>query len=162
VAHLLPWIPWATPEAPTLEEAGALISRWVAQRAAGENFIYAVFRRDDGRLLGGMGLYARVGAGRLEVGYWIRKSESGRGYATEAAAALSAVGLGLPGVVALEIHTDPANHASRRVPEKLGYRLLDAGARTASDAAGPPRNTVVHERLRGEERFPHAGGPEDA
>jgi RimJ/RimL family protein N-acetyltransferase len=142
VEHLLPWIPWATPEAPGAEETRALLDGWIAQRASGESFIYAILQRDGGLLLGGIGLYARVGPGRLEVGYWLRRTASGLGFATEAAAAIGAAGLALAGVHALEIHTDPRNLASMRIPTKLGYRRVDtASEKEAGGGAG--RATVV-------------------
>ncbi len=125
VEHLLPWIPWATPQAPSMEEARTLLSGWIAQRESGQNFIYAILRRDGGGLLGGIGLYARVAPGHLEIGYWLRRTAAGLGYATEATAAMTAAGLDVPGVSGLEIHTDSRNVASIRVPVKLGYRRVE-------------------------------------
>ena len=43
-------------------------------------------------MLGGMGLHTRVGPRAREIGYWIRKDAEGRGYVTEAVAALTRVG----------------------------------------------------------------------
>jgi len=125
VAQLLPWIPWATPAAPTNEESRALIQRWIGEREAGVNFIYAMFERAGTRLVGGVGLYNRVGPGALEIGYWVRTAAAGAGYATEASAALTSAGFALPGIERMEIHIDPRNAPSRRVPEKLGYSLLE-------------------------------------
>jgi RimJ/RimL family protein N-acetyltransferase len=143
VAHLLPWVPWATSHAPTLEEAERLLGGWIEQRASGKNFIYAMFERAGGRLVGGIGLYARVGAGRLEVGYWLRRTASGVGYATEATSAVADAGFGVAGVTCLEIHTDPDNLASRRIPEKLGYRLAET--RLADEVrGGDTRDTVIY------------------
>lgn len=147
VDHLLPWIPWATESAPTLEETAALLAGWIAQRDAGENFIYAVFDRVGGDLVGGIGLYARVGPDALEIGYWIRRSATGRGLATEATRALTGIGLGVPGVRRLEIHTDPRNLSSRRVPEKLGYRLTSV-RQDGPGPAGDGRDTAVYELRR--------------
>jgi len=148
VDHLRPWIPWATSEAPTLEQAASLLTGWIAQREAGENFIYAVFDRAEDRLVGGIGLYARVGPDALEVGYWIRRSDAGRGLATEATRALTRAGFGVPGVVRLEIHTDPQNLASRRVPEKLGYELTSVREGAYRTPGGDRRDTAVYELRR--------------
>lgn len=138
VDHLHPWIPWATAQAPTPDAVARLLERWVGQRERGENVIYAAVD-GDGRLLGGVGVYARVGAGALELGYWLRASAAGRGYATEATGRLVHAALALPGVDRLEIHTDPANAPSRRVAEKLGFRRAEAPG---------PRGGVVHVRTR--------------
>ena len=125
VEHLMPWIPWATPVAPTRTQAEALVRRWIEERTAGVNFIYAVLERREGRLVGGIGLYARVGKGRLEIGYWLRRSAAGAGLATESARALTEAGFAVTDIEALEIHIDPENSASRRIPEKLGYSLVE-------------------------------------
>jgi RimJ/RimL family protein N-acetyltransferase len=54
---------------------------------AGIDWIFGIRRREDRRLVGivGAGL---VGAGRLEIGYWLGSTWHGRGYATEAVGAL--------------------------------------------------------------------------
>jgi RimJ/RimL family protein N-acetyltransferase len=117
--------PGATAAEPTPEESRALIRRWIGERERGANFIYAMFERDGTRLVGGVGLYDRVGPGALEIGYWVRTAAAGSGYATEASAALTGAGFTLPGVQRMEIHIDPRNAPSRRVPEKLGYSLLE-------------------------------------
>lgn len=148
VEHLRPWIPWATPEAPTPEQAASLLAGWIAQRGTGENFIYAVFDRGNDRLIGGIGLYARVGPDALEVGYWIRRSEAGRGLATEATRALTHAAFGVPGVSRLEIHTDPRNLASRRVPEKLGYELTALREGAYRTPGGERSDTAVYELRR--------------
>jgi len=138
VDHLLPWIPWATAAAPSIGQVETLLSRWKAERESGANFIYAACRATDERLVGGIGLYARVGPGRLEVGYWMRRTESGKGLATEAARAVTSAGFALPHVSGLEIHTHPSNLPSRRIPEKLGYRFL--GVRETGE-----RSSAVYE-----------------
>ena len=125
VAQLLPWIPWATATTPTNEESRALIRRWIRERETGVNCIYAMFERAGTRLVGGVGLYNRVGPGALEIGYWVRTGAAGAGYATEASAALTRAGFALSGIERLEIHIDPRNAPSRRVPEKLGYSLRE-------------------------------------
>lgn len=140
VDTLRPWVPWAPAAAPTLADAEALVARWVRQREAGETLIYAVRRRDDATLVGGAGFHDRAGPGRIEVGYWIRRTRERKGFATEAAGALTNAALdsGSFGEVVMHIH--PANAGSRRVPEKLGFR--PAGVRpVASPAEGCPKRT---------------------
>lgn len=157
VAHLLPWIPWATAEPPTQEQTEALLETWLEQRRSGANIIYAAFDAATGRLVGGIGLYARVGPGALEIGYWLRTSEAGRGLATEATRALTAAGFSLADVETLEIHTDPDNRPSRRVPEKLGYTLVEV-RRSEGDGGGPARTTVVYALRRDAFARSMAGG----
>jgi ribosomal-protein-serine acetyltransferase len=135
VQHLFPWIPWATSEAPSADRTRFLLSTWIAQRETGANFTYAVLRLAGGRLVGGVGLYDRVGPDRLEIGYWIRRTEAGQGLATEAAGAMTAAGFALPNISALELHTHVPNVLSRRVAEKLGYRFLGVRGHSEAESA---------------------------
>ena len=93
--------------------------------------------------VGGIGWFPRIGPGGLEIGYWMRLSRAGSGLATEATRAMTRAGLRIPGIERLEIHLDPANVSSRRVPEKLGYRLLRIDDEDAPD--GGTRTTAVFE-----------------
>jgi RimJ/RimL family protein N-acetyltransferase len=87
----------------------------------GVGWTYALLSPDGSELIGGAGLHRRVGPEALEIGYWLRASGVGRGYATEAAAALTRVSFECCGVVRTEIHIDPANTASLAIPARLGY-----------------------------------------
>src|ERR1044072_5590128 len=62
-------------------------------------------------------------AGSVEIAYGIVPDYEGRGYATEAAAALVAFARSDTRVRALCAHTLPARNASTRVLEKCGFRL---------------------------------------
>ncbi|HKJ03269.1 MAG TPA: GNAT family N-acetyltransferase [Longimicrobiales bacterium] len=150
VEHLLPWIPWATASAPTEEETAERLEKWVRDFQSGANHIYGIFHPSDGQLLGGVGLYPRVGPAALEIGYWIRFGRDGRGFATEAAEALTRVAFDLPDILRVEIHTDAANLASRKVPEKLGYRVATI-RRNETRPHGGARDTVVFELARDEQ-----------
>ena len=72
------------------------------------------------RLVGGCGL-ARKPSGRVVMGYWIARADWGRGFATEAGAALIEIAraLRLPALEAAHFLDNPA---SGRVLEKLGFR----------------------------------------
>jgi len=148
VEHLKPWIPWATPKAPTHEQTEARLGIWLDEFINGDTFLYAAFDRSDSTLVGGIGFFPRIGPGALEIGYWMRLSRAGAGFATEATRAMTSAGLRVRGVERLEIHLDPANVSSRRVPEKLGYRLLQIRDEDAPD--GGTRRTAVFELTRAE------------
>ena len=82
---------------------------------------WGVWERDTDELVGDCGLF-RDGT-EWELAYGFRRNRWGLGYATEAARACIEAGfeqLGLHRIVA-DI-TDPSNHASIRVLEKLGFR----------------------------------------
>ena len=65
----------------------------------------------------------RRGRGLLEMGYWMHADALGRGYATEAARALTDAGLGVDGVERMVIACDEANVRSAALPKHLGSRL---------------------------------------
>lgn len=121
--RLVRWMPWAEREPLPLDEK----LTWVRERRArfdrGEDFAYGAFDPGSGALLGGAGLHARCGPGGLEVGYWIDRDHEGQGLASEAAAALTRVGIEVYGARRIEIRVDPQNAASARIPVKLGFSL---------------------------------------
>lgn len=85
---------------------------------------YAVIERASGRLVGDCGFLRKTVDGRdeIELVYVIAADAWGKGYATEAAAALrdAAVRMGIRRLIAL---IEPENAASARVAEKIGMRL---------------------------------------
>jgi RimJ/RimL family protein N-acetyltransferase len=139
--HLVPWMPWAADEPRPLEEKAELLRMFRGRFDLGEDFVYGIFLRDESEVIGGSGLHTRVGPGALEIGYWIRASRIGRGFARESTAALTRVAFRVCGVDRVEIHVDPANEASLRIPRALGFteearlrrRLPAFGGETARD-----------------------------
>jgi RimJ/RimL family protein N-acetyltransferase len=143
--HLRPWMPWAHDEPQSLEEKVDLLRAFRSRFDANEDFVYGVFSQDEGRVLGGSGLHRRVGDDAFEIGYWIRSDAVGRGFATEVAAALTHVAFAVSEAERVEIHVDPANQASCRVPRKLGY-LEEARLRRRLPPivpAGPKRDALI-------------------
>lgn len=115
--HLIPWMPWAA--AHGRENTAAFLARSDDEWAAGEAFAYAI--TSQGTVIGSCGLHRRIGAGGLEIGYWLHPAWTGRGLATQAAAALVGQGFTLPGIDRLEIQHDAANAASGAVARRLGF-----------------------------------------
>ena len=80
-----------------------------------------IFERGDGppQLVGSCGLGRRA-SGAVEMGYWIARPHWGRGFATEACAALIDIARTL-GLAQLEASHFIDNPASARVLDKLGF-----------------------------------------
>jgi RimJ/RimL family protein N-acetyltransferase len=134
--HLRPWMPWAENEPQTLEEKVELLRGFRGLFDTDQDYIYGIFSHDESEAVGGTGLHKRHGEGAFEIGYWIRESRAGEGFATEASAALTKVAFEVSGVDRVEIRVDPPNERSRKVPLKLGYveeatlrRRLEPGLR---------------------------------
>jgi RimJ/RimL family protein N-acetyltransferase len=102
-----------------------------------------VFSKESTRLVGGAGLHPRIGAGGLEIGYWIRTDSTGAGLATETAAALTAAAFEVPGVERVEIRCDPRNLKSAAIPRHLGYTLTTTLEANTVTPQGAPRDTMV-------------------
>lgn len=82
-------------------------------------------RKADQKLVGHAGLVPQIinGTEELEIGYWIAREFWGKGYATEAAAALKEYGrqqLGNERFISL---IQPENIGSRKVAERIGMEL---------------------------------------
>ena len=143
--HLRPWLPWAWVEPHTVVQTARRLADFKNGFDEGEEFVYGLFEPDESSVIGGIGLHRRVGLGALEIGYWIRVDRTRRGFATEAVIAVTTAGLALPGVDRIEIHCDPRNAPSRRIPERLGYRLVETRIADKTTHEGEPRDTVVYE-----------------
>jgi RimJ/RimL family protein N-acetyltransferase len=136
LAHLAPFMPWATPEAATVEFQRDRREKVEIGWDAGTSFQYLLVHGTV--MVGAIALERRVGPRGIELGYWLAASATGRGWVTHAADALTVEALGLEDVDRVEIHCDVANRRSRRVPERLGYRLVrtQPGERAAPGQTG--------------------------
>lgn len=97
---------------------------WIATHAAGlaqdSSFIFAITRRTDGTLMGGISLMADRENGTAELGYWLGIPYWNQGYATEAAGAVVAFGFEALGLRRIYARYFRHNPASGRVMRKLG------------------------------------------
>jgi RimJ/RimL family protein N-acetyltransferase len=120
--ELLPWMPWAAEEPLPLSAKIGLLRGFRGRFDLGQEFVYGIFTADESAVVGGTGLHTRRGENAFEIGYWIRTSHAGQGFATESSAVLTRVAFEVCGVDRVEIRVDPANTASASIPRKLGYR----------------------------------------
>jgi RimJ/RimL family protein N-acetyltransferase len=97
---------------------------------------FLILERTEGapRLIGSCGMGRRP-SGAVEMGYWITRSHWGRGFATEACAALVNIARAL-GLASLEGSHFIDNPASGRVLEKLGFEAIGIVAPRLSCARG--------------------------
>lgn len=126
---------------PSIEHTRERLAQRIAEQPAlGEHplELLAIERATDGRVVGCCGLVPVERKGpEVEIAYHIGRAHWGHGYATEAARACLAWGLGDEGprlerVIGL---IDPANEGSRRVLTKCGMRSLGATDRYYGMAA---------------------------
>lgn len=128
------------------EAAFAFVDRAARKRALGEDYAFAVVRREDDEYVGACGVHPDR---NWEFGYWIGKPYWGNGFATEASRCLLAFAfneLNADYVTAGWFHDNPA---SGRVLDKLGFEpsgqeKRDCRARNES----VPCNRVLLTRTR--------------
>ena len=84
---------------------------------------YAVWiiKCKDGSLVGDLCFKGVNDDGSVEIGYGIKETHQGQGYATEAVNAAVAWALQQPGITCVEAETEPGNNASQRVLERCGF-----------------------------------------
>lgn len=121
--ELVNWMPWAQ-TTPSREEMGSVFAKGRSDFDAGLAWNYGLFERMTGELVGSAGVHREDDRDCPEIGYWIRTDRIGRGYATQAARALTqAAFANLSDVGQLKICTDQANLVSAAVAQKIGCHL---------------------------------------
>ena len=144
--HLLTHMPWARDEPQTLDEKLELVLTFRSGYDAGTNHVMGIFDRATGELVGGTGLHPpRSGVGH-EVGYWIAAAHEGKGFVTEAVAALLLVALRL-GHPMVTIRMDPANDRSEAICRRLGLVREGHLRRSFRYRDDPPRDTIQYTLL---------------
>jgi RimJ/RimL family protein N-acetyltransferase len=88
--------------------------------------VWAAIERSTGEFVGWFEFYPRKDAvlGEVELGYRLRRSAWGKGYATEGSRALIRKGFIELGVQRVVAETMAVNSASRRVMEKAGLKYV--------------------------------------
>ncbi|HWA60695.1 MAG TPA: GNAT family protein [Caulobacteraceae bacterium] len=114
-AEVTRWLPEGV-----LDEAGVQVFIRAHKRPSA--MAVAVVERETGQLVGHMNFHRWFQPATHEVGWTIAPDRQGRGYATEAAAALIAFAFGPLACHRVIATCQPQNTASWRVMEKLGMR----------------------------------------
>ncbi|MHB1415217.1 MAG: GNAT family N-acetyltransferase [Chloroflexota bacterium] len=125
-AHLSPWLPWVE-RYRCLADVREYVMRARAVWDLRGDLPAGIFERESGRFLGGTGLHRIDWEGRaFEIGYWLRRTATGRGFAREAVRLLTELAFDVLEASRVEIHVDPRNAPSRRVAEDVGYEQRDS------------------------------------
>jgi ribosomal-protein-alanine N-acetyltransferase len=86
--------------------------------------VWVVVRRADGKIIGDIGTHGPPdSAGCVEIGYSLAPSVRGQGVGTAAVAGLVGRLAAVPGIRRIVAMTGADNTASRRLLERLGFRL---------------------------------------
>ncbi len=156
--------PWSEADVPALVEAcnDPEIARWIPlipspytedharTFVAGTSEDYSLAITRGGVVVGAIGLGLNGPGYRGRIGYWVAAPVRGAGICTRALRLLSRWALGELELRRLELITDPDNHASQRVAEKVGFRREGVLRSHLLHADGRLRDSVMFSLLPGE------------
>jgi ribosomal-protein-serine acetyltransferase len=141
---LRPWMPWAN-ELPSLADTEAFGRQAQSEFQSRVGLTYQLRGRSDNRLPGMTGFHdIDWSVPRVEIGYWLRTTCGGRGYATEAVERLTKFAFDELGAQRVAITMDDLNQRSWRVAERAGFRLEGLLRNEARNPFGELRNTRVY------------------
>ena len=141
--HLQPWMPWTNQEPEPVEAKAVRLRKFRGSFDLDDDYLYGIFNQDETEVVGATGLHTRIGKNALEIGYWTHVDHINQGLATEVAAALTKVAFEVNRVSRVEIHCDPENVRSARIPEKLGFVMEAVLRNRTTTPQGDPRDTMI-------------------
>ncbi len=138
--ELIPWMGWAHPQY-DIDDAEAWITYAHEMWALNREFCFGVF--EGGRYLGNCGLDRADWTLRAaNLGYWIRSSAVGAGFATEAANGLAAWAFRVHRLHRIEVVVMVGNERSERTALRLGA-TREGLARNKLTLHGEPKDATV-------------------
>jgi len=121
--ELLPWMAWAA-EAVSKAERIAKLQEYITSFEQDKSFYhYFIFELQSSKFVGCINLKRQNTDACWSIGYWLTTAMTGRGYVTEAALALEKAGEEKLGITSIRIKIKAQNIKSRRVAERLGFKL---------------------------------------
>jgi RimJ/RimL family protein N-acetyltransferase len=144
------FLPWVSEE-PTLQSAEVRCRKAAANFLLRADLPYLAFERSSGRLVASIGLHRTDWAlPKTEVGYWVRTSETGKGYACEGVQALVSWAMDSLQAERVELVTDERNLGSRAVAERCGFRLEGILRNVMRSPDGKLSNSCIYAKLPAE------------
>ncbi|MGH2536409.1 MAG: GNAT family N-acetyltransferase [Candidatus Promineifilaceae bacterium] len=142
--ELRQWMPWADKK-PAVEESEANVRQAHLEFMARRDMRLSLFLKGSQTMVGSSGLH-RISweVPSFEIGYWVRTPYAGRGFITEAVAAISDFAFETLGARRVEIRCDARNERSAAVARRLHF-ALEARLRNESrhHLSGEVRDTLV-------------------
>ena len=143
------WMPWAQ-QMPTLEESESYVRRAQCQFLAREELTLFLFLKGTNTMVGSSGLHQiNWDIPKFEIGYWCRKRFQGQGYITESTEAIAQFAFDTLGAKRVGIRCDSKNVRSRRIPDRLGFRLEGTLRNDSLSLSGELRDTLVFAKIKG-------------
>jgi RimJ/RimL family protein N-acetyltransferase len=147
-AELLPWMPWSQGDH-SPESVEANVREAHADFLARRSLRLHLYLRDGGGFVGSSGLHEIDWAvPRFEIGYWVRTTLSGRGFATEATRRIADFAFAELEAQRVEIWCDARNQRSAGVAERAGFTFEAKLSRNRIGADGVLSDSLCFVRLR--------------
>lgn len=144
--HLARWMPWAAGQ--DLAATEKFIAEAEAQIASNNGFQAAI--APEGEIIGIAGFHSIDWTNRnTSIGYWLAEQAQGKGTMTTVVRALVDHAFTEWSLHRVEIHCAPANHRSRAIPERLGFRE-EATLRETELVGGRWLDSVIYGLLESE------------
>ena len=148
LAELLAWMPWAH-EPQSVDASEAFARQAQADFLARRDLPLFLFRRDDGMFVGGSGLHGfDWSVPSFGIGYWVRTSMAGQGFATEAAARIADFAFDELAAERVEIWCDAKNERSAAVATRAGFSFEARLQRNRRNTSGKVTDSLCFVRLR--------------
>lgn len=146
--ELRPWMPWAHLEQ-TVDDVEANVRLARADFLARRDLRLHLYQLEGGMLVGSSGLH-RIDwtVPRFEIGYWVRTTMAGRGFATEAARRIADFAFADLHAQRVEIWCDARNERSAAVAKRAGFTFEAHLVRNRRDTAGALSDSLCFVRLR--------------
>ena len=114
--HLGRWLPFVA-DTHHIEQTRQVVAGMLADTA---NPVYTI---RDGETFAGLIGFKSADAGKrsIEIGYWLREEQQGKGIMTAAVRALCDLAFGEMGMRRVEIRCGTGNLPSNRIPQRLGF-----------------------------------------
>ena len=146
------WMPWAVPT-PETEATEKWCREAAAKFLAREQFHFSLYLKGTDTFVGNCGIHRIIwDVPLVEIGYWLRTSQCGKGYMTEAVAQLERFAFERLEANRIEIRVDEKNDRSGAVAERLGFKLDGVLRCDARGAAKELRDTRIYSKIRADTR----------
>lgn len=142
--HLGPWLPFVA-STHRVEQTRTVVAAMLADAA---NPVYTL--RDGEQFAGLIGFKSADPAkGSIEIGYWLREEQQGKGLMTAAVRALCETAFGQMGMRRVVVRCALGNGPSNRIPRRLGFRLdrVKVRGEQLSDGTWTDLNVYVLDRV---------------
>lgn len=144
---LQPWMPWAQ-KPPSREESEANVRQAHCHFLERSDLRFHLFEKKTKVFIGSSGLHnIDWSIPKFEIGYWCRKSYTGQGYITESVRGLTVFAFEILQANRIEIRCDQRNVRSRKVAERLGYKLEGVLRNSGMAVDNRLQNTCVYSMI---------------